>query len=215
MIKRITHSIGFRAMTWYQPLLLARRHDAVRCFFKQSGDVHSYTTPDELLLLAAYAGHVRSDSAIVEIGSYVGASTRYLVHGSRQAKSQVICIDTWMNETMPSGMRNTCSEFVVNLEPHMDRIKLLRGDSAQFSSEDIPASIGLAFIDADHSYEAVKRDLALVGSKIIDGGYIAFHDIAAFQGVSRCVGELLSDGKHRIVDHVNNLVIIQNMLFDK
>lgn len=49
-------------------------------------------------------------------------------------------------------------------------------------------SLALCYIDADHSYEGVMRDIASWHSKVVKGGIMAFHDYEAPQyGVKKAV----------------------------
>jgi hypothetical protein len=51
--------------------------------------------------------------------------------------------------------------------------------------------VGLLFIDGDHSYDAVRRDLELWRPKLVANGFVAFHDtnVDAYPGVKRLVKE--------------------------
>ena len=46
------------------------------------------------------------------------------------------------------------------------------------------------FIDADHSYEWVKKDIAAYKPKLKKGGWLTGHDID-FPGVNRAVNEVI------------------------
>lgn len=54
------------------------------------------------------------------------------------------------------------------------------------------ASLDLVFIDADHSYEWVKKDIAAYKPKIKKGGWLTGHDID-FPGVNRAVNEVIQN----------------------
>lgn len=203
----------FSLIWWFKNRILLRKHNLVREYFRNRKDIHTFTTQDELLMLSDYAAKVPADLSIVEIGSYVGASTRYILYGSRKSMPKIYCVDTWMNETMPDGDRDTFKEFGENIEPQADRIALLRSDSKALDSASLPRDIGMAFIDGDHSYEAVCHDLSIVIPNIREGGLIAFHDVSCFQGVSRCVGELLSKGEYKIKGYTNNLIVVKKDSF--
>jgi len=51
-------------------------------------------------------------------------------------------------------------------------------------------SLDLVFIDADHSYEWVKKDIAAYKPKLKPGGWLTGHDID-FPGVNRAVNEVI------------------------
>lgn len=63
-------------------------------------------------------------------------------------------------------------------------INLVEGNSNDETTLDIVRhllggrNVDFLFIDGDHHYEAVKRDLDLYGPLVRSGGIIAFHDIA-------------------------------------
>lgn len=62
------------------------------------------------------------------------------------------------------------------LEQFGDRFELIRADSA-IAAEKIPdASLDFVYIDADHRYESVLRDLGVWFSKVREGGILAGHD---------------------------------------
>jgi predicted O-methyltransferase YrrM len=57
-------------------------------------------------------------------------------------------------------------------------------------------SLDAVFIDADHSYEAVKLDIQNWMPKVRKGGILAGHDYTySWPGVVRAVDELLPDAK--------------------
>lgn len=66
-----------------------------------------------------------------------------------------------------------------------------RGDSRLIIEKEI-GPFRLAFIDADHSYEAVKKDADIVLSRLVTGGWIAFDDAySGYEGVDRAIKELV------------------------
>ena len=56
-----------------------------------------------------------SGGVYVEIGSYIGASACFIAAGMKEsAGSKLYCIDTWQNEGMAEGKRDTFAEFKKN-----------------------------------------------------------------------------------------------------
>jgi hypothetical protein len=55
-------------------------------------------------------------------------------------------------------------------------VKLLRGDSAKMAEAIEDASLDFVYIDADHTYEAVKADIAAWWPKVRVGGTLGGHD---------------------------------------
>jgi len=56
------------------------------------------------------------------------------------------------------------------------RLTLLQGDSAAMLASLEDASLDIVYIDADHGYEAVKRELAAVKTKVRTDGWIILND---------------------------------------
>lgn len=54
------------------------------------------------------------------------------------------------------------------------------------------SSLDLVFIDADHSYDWVKKDIAAYKPKLKLGGWLTGHDID-FPGVNRAVNEVIKN----------------------
>jgi predicted O-methyltransferase YrrM len=63
-------------------------------------------------------------------------------------------------------------------------------DSALAAARFDDASLDAVFIDADHSEEAVTRDIAAWLPKVKRGGVIAGHDVDQF-GVAKAVSKIL------------------------
>jgi predicted O-methyltransferase YrrM len=137
---------------------------------------------------------------VLEIGSHLGASTCYLgapLVRERGSAGRLYCVDTWHNETMPDGERDTYDEFVRNTHPLAAHLTAVRKRSGELRPADVRLPVHLAFIDGDHSYEAVRRDFDTVAQWLAPDGVIAFHDFANddHEGVTRDVGEALASGQ--------------------
>lgn len=133
-----------------------------------------------------------SAQTIAEIGSYLGASACCFGAAHRRRSSgTIICIDTWANDAMTEGKRDTWLEFTSNTEPYSQFIVPVRGLSTDVISrirEQWPR-LDLLFIDGDHSYEAVKADWDAYKALLQPNGVVAFHDYGWADGVRRVVHE--------------------------
>ena len=160
-------------------------------------DIPTWTWSIELRALHDLAAAAPPNATAVEIGSYLGASTCYLAAGLARHGGRIICVDTWNNETMPEGERDTFAEFTRNTRAVANRVTVVRKRTEMLGDSDIPTPIHLAFIDGDHGYEAVRRDFEIVAGRLAPTGVIAFHDFAnaKFPGVTRVVGEVLASGR--------------------
>lgn len=171
--------------------------------------IQTWTLPNELEALYRLAAECPPDANIVEIGSYLGAATCHLAAGAAAKGARIVCIDTWHNETMPDGERDTLAEFQRNTSGVARMITMIRKPSAEVKPSELPQPIHLAFIDADHAYEATKSDAALLLPLMAPDGAVAFHDTAAFDGVSRALAEILLTREWSLAGHVDNLTWIR------
>jgi predicted O-methyltransferase YrrM len=178
--------------------------------------ISTFTNKRELGALYNLAAACPQGALALEIGSYLGASSCYLAAGLARVNGSLICVDTWQNETMPDGERDTFAEFQKNTNGAKDRIATLRKRSEEISDDEIRSPLNLVFIDGDHSYAGVKNDFECVQKWLAEDGIIAFHDFSHpnFEGVSRVIGEALASGKWMITGQVDTLVWIKRAKWD-
>lgn len=141
-------------------------------------DVRSMVAKEECEKLAAIA----KDALVLELGTFAGRSTIALASVAREVHT----VD-WHKGDQHSGSYDSLPEFVSNLQ----RYNLLAKIVAYVGkNEDVlPAlrhlySFDVAFIDSDHSLEAVERDIRLTRPLIRAGGIIAFHDYGEIPGLT-------------------------------
>jgi predicted O-methyltransferase YrrM len=108
---------------------------------------------------------VKKSTIIVELGSWLGLSTRWLCDNS---KATVYAIDHW-NGSIEHQNRGDVKDklptlydtFIVNCWDYKDRIIPIRGNSLDGLIElrEIKVIPDLIYIDASHEYEDVLNDL--------------------------------------------------------
>jgi len=113
-----------------------------------------------------------SGSRFVEVGSYKGRSFSYLV---------VECINS--GKTFDVVAVDACPwtdvepEFYQNMKPLEGHYRtMFGGNSFDRAKEFEDGSIDMVFIDANHTYEYVTRDIAAYLPKMKKGGIMAGHD---------------------------------------
>lgn len=156
---------------------------------KASFGVRSHLTAQERVQLYKLS---RQSCVIVEIGSYVGASACcFGVAAKEHGEAKVICIDTWNNDAMTEGGRNTWDEFTKNTVEFKDFIIPVRGFSTDVvdAVSNSTSSADLLFIDGDHSYGGVKADWEAYKHLLNPGSVVIFHDYGWAEGVQRVVHE--------------------------
>ena len=206
---RLSRSFSDRASRFAMGRSLARGGVA------HAQNISSWTTPGELRALYALGLSCSKEALALEIGSYLGASTCYIAAGLSQVGGHLYCVDTWQNETMPEGERDTFAEFNRNIYPLSDHITIVRKRSEDLNGSDIPNGLSLVFIDGDHSYQAVKQDFERILPFLAEDGVVAFHDVICYQGVSRVIGEALASGTWKVLGHFSNLLWIKRSQWEQ
>jgi predicted O-methyltransferase YrrM len=174
-------------------------------------DIHTHMTRCEQDSLWRLATKVRADAVAIEIGSYLGASACFIGAGLAEG-CKLYCVDTWRNETMSEGLLDTFDTFRNNVKPIFSRIHCLQMNSQDLHENVINETVDLVFIDGDHSYTAVSRDLRWATATLSESGVIALHDSVTHKGVGRAIGEHLATGNWGIGGHVDNLLWIHPII---
>lgn len=166
-------------------LYLTTRHPRLRVSFS----IPSHLTDAERLQLFQLA---RDKSVVAEIGSYIGASACCLAAAVESNRNGIVCcIDTWRNDSMSEGNRDTWDAFLRNTAVFESRIAPFRGLSTVVSDQvrDYASRIDLLLIDGDHSYEGVKADWECYRNMLGENSIVVFHDYGWAEGVRRVVHE--------------------------
>lgn len=114
-----------------------------------------------------------SPSAICELGSHKGG-TSFLFARNFNTAAKILLVDR--------SIENAALQRYYN--GSRANLHFIEGDSCSPDVlgrvDDILAGhpLDFLFIDGDHSYDGVTRDLFAYYDRVRDGGYIAFHDIA-------------------------------------
>lgn len=161
-------------------------------------------TAKELLLLNKLARKTPEGGAIVEIGSYLGASS--LVMSRANKKATLYCIDTWNNDAMSEGHWDTMQAFSHNTRgcKNIVPVRMWSYEAA----DQVPDNIDLLFVDGDHSYDGVKKDIDLYFPKLKSGGVVAMHDIGWADGVNRVI-------KEDIMPHISECGELPNLFWGR
>jgi predicted O-methyltransferase YrrM len=168
--------------------------------------IPTHMTVQERLTLFQAALALPQGFSVVEIGSYLGASTAFLGFAALRNDGYVHAIDPWTNDAMGAeGERDTWGEFRKNTEPFEHYIVPHRGTSIDVFRREGRLPCNMLFIDGDHSYEAVCTDLRTWLPSLQAGGTLAMHDIDAppvRQAFDDVVGAGGLDGEARVVDRL-------------
>lgn len=160
----------------------------VRPSFTGSFLIPSHLTCQERMALFRLA---RRGGAIAEIGSYIGASACCFGAAVQASAGRVICIDTWQNDAMSEGNRDTWRAFQDNTRRFRNYIVPFRGYSTVVTQavQEVAPRLDVLFIDGDHAYAGVKADWDAYKDFLKPGSTVIFHDYGWAEGVRRVVHE--------------------------
>jgi predicted O-methyltransferase YrrM len=127
-------------------------------------------------------------SVLVEVGVWKGHSISYLA--KQNPSSKIYAVDLF-DETYRYKKKNLKMQvpylyeiYNINLERFnvRDKITDIKGFSWECASKFKDNSVDFVYIDADHRYESVKKDLNAWFSKVTPGGIFAGHDYEPYEG---------------------------------
>lgn len=127
------------------------------------------------------------DNAIfVEVGTWKGKSIKYLAEQVKARNKNILIygVDTFEgtkgehDDDIDVKNKTLLNAYLKNIEPVQEYIETIRGYSEDASRMFEDESLDFVFIDADHHYESVKKDIELWYPKIKVGGIISGHDYA-------------------------------------
>lgn len=174
-------------------------------------NVFSHTSKRERLELFYLARSLPEQAKALEIGSYLGSSALLICGGMRASGGELYCVDTWENQTMGEGERDTFASFLHNVTSFSHVIRTVRKRSEQLTHEDVGrVLLDFVFIDGDHDEHAVRLDFEKVRPWVKASGLVAFHDCSSsFPGVGKVVGEAMATGEWLLRSKVESLAVLQ------
>jgi predicted O-methyltransferase YrrM len=134
------------------------------------------------------AREVPLSAHLVEVGSFAGRSSAFLaveLHNSGNGGAHLELVDHFQNGPGAEAVRAALAPV-----QHIVRNSLHVSDSADAAAKFPDNWLDAVFIDADHSYAAVRRDIDAWLPKVRPGGIIAGHDYTLeLPGVIQAVTE--------------------------
>lgn len=162
--------------------------------------VKTYSNREALDELARLAGRVAKAKAIVEVGVYRGGSLKTIADA---AKAHVWGIDTWgLEGAYSSGSESPTKYGIANMEAAKkllagcENVTLTRAFSADAARAWDGPAIGMLYVDAEHTYDAVLADFAAWLPHLASKAVVAFDDCTdkpEHAGVRRAVVEIAAE----------------------
>ncbi len=156
--------------------------------------VEGWLSDAEAEALYLLAKRLRLPGVIVEIGSWKGRSTVCLAKGSLAGRgAPVYAVDPhtgspehhrWFGEV------RTLDVFRANVaKAGVERIVNPMVQTSAAAARSFSQPVALLFVDGPHEYEAVRQDYDAWFDKVAEGGVMAFHDTAYWNGPGRLMRE--------------------------
>lgn len=165
-------------------------------------NIEGWITPEQIELYERMIQTASEGAHFVEIGCWKGKSTSMMGVGiiNSGKKIRFDAIDTFggaeEHQSYQSIKNNTLyNEFLANIEPIKEFVNSIVGDSSSVAANYPDKSIDFLFIDGDHSFEGVMKDIQAWLPKMKEGGIIAGDDFGNtnFPGVMNAVVSCIPD----------------------
>jgi predicted O-methyltransferase YrrM len=145
-------------------------------------DVPGWLTDEEGEALFELARGCDGRGVIVEIGSWKGKSTICLGLGSRAGNAvRIFAIDPHADYRFGDFKANVERAGLADLVTPIASL-------SQPAAKDFHEPIELLFVDGSHEEALVREDFDKWVPKVVDGGWVAFHDTTWTAGPRRVVG---------------------------
>lgn len=165
----------------------------------EANKIKGYMSNDELGYLAQRAANAK---CVVELGSWKGRSTKAM---AMTCKGKVYAVDSWRGssngdatglESAAKGRDTIKGEFYHNVaNVHANVVPTeCQHEFAGSALKHVAGEVDFAFLDGDHAYEHIRRDILTALDLMAPGGILAGHDINE-PGVLKAVNELLPTAK--------------------
>lgn len=124
---------------------------------------------------------------VAEIGTWQGESTKTYIDTIRNCNGHLYAVD-WFKGSENAGpgshgysknvdkKNKVLENFHKNLNGYQDIITVLEGKSHDMIKQIPDNSLDICFIDCDHRYDAVYKDIELCIPKMKEGGILCGHD---------------------------------------
>lgn len=168
---------------------------------------HGLVTDSEALALHRISKQLPAGARILEIGSYLGASTTAIGHAILGKEIDLYCLDCWhdyvahgfidhpwVNSAHPGN--EVLLKFLETTAFINSQLRILKGTTEQFRTL-LPASFfDLIFIDAGHDYDSVLNDLLISMRALVPGGLLLGHDYHSDgHGVVAAVNQVIYESR--------------------
>lgn len=148
-------------------------------------DVPGWLTDEEGEALFDLARRCTGRGAIVEIGSWKGKSTICLGLGARAGEAdRIFAIDPHADYRFGDFKANVERAGIADLVTPIPSL-------SQAAAGGFDEPIELLFVDGSHEFDLVLEDFEQWVPKVVEGGWVAFHDTTWTAGPRKVVGQAI------------------------
>jgi len=142
--------------------------------------------------------HLGLTKGVAEIGVAEGSFSSQIIEWGT---FPLYLVDRWLSVPEDYGDSGFDQEWhdtnyrsvLERTQPHGGKCIVLRGDSSEMANSVPDNSLSLVYLDANHTYEGVKRDIEAWYPKVEEGGIIAGHDyFSQDYGVHTAINEFVN-----------------------
>ena len=162
--------------------------------------INGWMSHSELEFLARTA---RKCNIVIEIGCYLGRSTRAILDNT---DAFVFAVDPWNGYYSSTGVKlglfteDDYEHFRANVKEYLEsgQLEILKCRSDEFPNDFGKGYSDFTFIDGDHRYSQVVKDIQLAKRITRKGGIIAGHDythVSDWPGVKQAVDEIYPEAQ--------------------
>lgn len=140
---------------------------------------------------------VPSNGTFVECGAWLGRSSAYLCDIAKDRDINIYIIDTWKGSPSEVNNHHKLATEINLYKAFNDNMSgrnytAIKEDSIIASGNFADNSLDVVFIDMDHTYDSVCKDIDAWLPKVKESGYLAGHDyMDCWPSVKRAVDDKL------------------------
>ena len=162
--------------------------------------------------------HIVRGNVFVDVGCFIGGFTKIMAYIARKRNGKVHSIDLFKLENQSAlgyihKDHNVKEIFTRHMKERglLEYINVIEGVSWEVSSRFEDNSVDFIFIDADHRYQSVKKDIESWYPKLKVGGIMAGHDYE-FEEYDEKFIDVDGDGDrhHGVIKAVNEFFLDNN-----
>jgi hypothetical protein len=147
----------------------------------------------------------------VEIGVSSGLNSRTIL--MKLPMKKLYCVDPWSQYVQDNQVLKKDQFFEKakkRLKPWKDKVVFIREYSTDAVNQ-VPDNLDFVYIDGNHDYEPVKKDIELYFPKVKSGGIIGGHDFDGYYpGVCQAVLEFAAKEGLKLRSFNNDWWVVKN-----